>query len=68
MDAIAESDEELTITKNGKPVAKLVPYHKAESLFDMFGPGEVEIHGDIIEPLEEEWGALDDDLDVDYYK
>ena len=36
MDEIQESGEEIVITKNGKPVSKLVPYRiKAATLFGL---------------------------------
>ena len=57
MDVIAETGQELIITKNGRPVARLVPYHrKPESLFGC-DEGKLEILGDIIEPLDVEWEA-----------
>ncbi len=67
MDAVSESGEELVITKNGKPVAKLVPYFKPQSLFGMF-KGEIEILGDIMEPIDVEWDAERDDMDEAYHK
>jgi prevent-host-death family protein len=55
MDEVAESGEPLVITKNGRPVSKLVPYYeKPESLFGLMA-GEVTIEGDIISPIEAEW-------------
>ena len=66
MDAISESGEELVITKNGKPVAKLVPYFKPQSIVGMF-KGEIEIFGDIMEPIDVEWDAQKDENDEDYY-
>ena len=66
MDAIAETGDELVITKNGTPVAKLVPYVKPKSLYGMF-KNDMRIVGDIMEPLDVEWDALKDDTDEDYY-
>ena len=62
MDSVAQTGEELTITKNGKPVAKLVPYIKEGSIFDTL-KGEIQILGDIIGPLDVDWEVLDDDED-----
>ena len=66
MDAISKSGEELVITKNGKPVAKLVPYFTPQSLYGMF-KDEIEILGDIMEPIDVEWDAQKDDNEEDYY-
>ena len=60
--SVAESGEPLTITKYGRPVAKLVPY-KGKSLFGMF-KDDMRIVGDIMEPLDVEWNALEDDDEV----
>jgi antitoxin (DNA-binding transcriptional repressor) of toxin-antitoxin stability system len=48
----------LVITKRGVPVAKLVPTE--EEPLQLFGAlkGTVEITGDIISPLDEEWDVL----------
>lgn len=57
MDVVAETGQELIISKNGRPVARLVPYHrKPESLFGI-DKAKLEILGDIIEPLDVEWEA-----------
>ena len=59
MDEIAESGEEIVITKRGKPVAKLAPCEsKPRTLFG--AGGEIVIHGDIIEPIDVEWEAESD--------
>ncbi len=45
------------ITKRDRPVAKLVPIEdKGESLFGAM-KGTVQIEGDIISPIDEEWDA-----------
>ncbi len=57
MDEVAESGEEIVITKNGRPVAQLKPYRqKPKSLFGI-DRGRIEILGDIIEPIDVEWEA-----------
>ena len=57
MDVVAETGQELVISKNGRPVARLVPYHRRpESLFGI-DREKLEILGDIIEPLDIEWEA-----------
>jgi prevent-host-death family protein len=58
MDRVAESREEIIITKRGKAVAKLVPLSPATKP-ELFGymKGSLEILGDIIEPIEVKWEA-----------
>ena len=60
MDEIAESGEEIIITKHGKPVARLAPWEdKPSSWFGRDRDG-IEILGDIIEPIDVEWEAETD--------
>ena len=57
MDEVARSGEEIVITKNGRPVSRLVPFRdKPKSLFGI-DKGRIEILGDIITPVEVEWEA-----------
>ncbi len=57
MDEVAESGEEIVITKHGRPVSRLMPYReKPKSLFGR-GRGMIEIHGNIEEPLDVVWEA-----------
>ena len=57
MDEVAESGEEIVITKNGRPISRLAPYReKPESLFGI-DRGRIEILGDITEPIDVEWEA-----------
>ncbi len=60
MDEIAESGEEIVITKRGKPVAKLGPCEPEP--VDWFGRDRdiIQIHGDIISPIDVEWEAESD--------
>ena len=59
MDEVAEKGEEYVVSKNGRPVARLVPYRrKPKSLFGI-DKGKIEILGDIVEPLDVEWEAGD---------
>ena len=57
MDEVAASGEEIVITKNCKPTARLVPYRQRPK--DWFGAdrGKLEILGDIISPIDVEWEA-----------
>jgi prevent-host-death family protein len=55
MDEVAATHEAVVITKNGKPVAQLVPVaRKPKSVFG-FMKEEIEILGDIVGPLEDVW-------------
>lgn len=57
MNQVAESDQELVITKRHKPVAKLVPFkHKPNSLFGI-NRDKIKILGDIISPIDSDWDA-----------
>ena len=56
MDEVAESGEEIVITKRGKQVAKLIPCRDIPTtLFGAGGP--IVIHGDITEPIGVVWEA-----------
>ncbi len=57
MDEVAATGEPVTITKRGKPVARLVPVHnQPKTLFGAL-KGSVTITGDIISPLQDKWEA-----------
>lgn len=58
MDQVAASGEVLVITKSGKPVAELHPCSSPRRSRP-FGlqPG-LEIHGDVIAPLDAGWDVL----------
>ena len=57
MNEVAESGAEYVITKNGRPVSRLVPYRrKPTSLFGI-DRGRLEVLGDIDTPLDVEWEA-----------
>ena len=54
MDEVAESGDEIIITKNGRPVSRLVPYReKPKSLFGI-DKGRFEILDNIVESLDAE--------------
>ncbi|MEB3258984.1 MAG: type II toxin-antitoxin system prevent-host-death family antitoxin [Cyanobacteriota bacterium] len=59
MDQVAATGEVLVITKNGQPVAELHPCSPARcpSPFGVH-PG-VEIHGDVLAPIDTPWSALE---------
>lgn len=58
MDEVAESGEEIIITKNGKPVAKLTPFlERPKTLFGI-DRGKYEIIGDLDDAfLDVDWDA-----------
>jgi prevent-host-death family protein len=58
MDEVAQNQQELIITKHGKPVAKLVPIiNKPASLFGCMADTVVYLSDDLISPIDEEWNA-----------
>ncbi len=57
MDEVAESGEEIVITKNGRPVSRLAPYReKPKAPFGRYRD-QIRILGDIISPIDVEWEA-----------
>ncbi len=55
MDQINQTGEEITITKNGKPVSILKPYRSVpETLFGMH-KGKIRSHDDLVAPLNLDW-------------
>ncbi len=56
LDAVALSGESLTITKRGRPVARLVPLAASVPLFGAL-KGSVTSQQDLIEPLDDIWDA-----------
>lgn len=57
LDEVAESGEEIVITKNGQPKVKLVAYREKPKSWFGIDRGRLEILGDIISPLDVEWEA-----------
>ena len=58
IDEVARTGERLVITKNGKPIADLVPHRaKKRSPFGVL-KAELEIVGDIVSPIDVEWNAM----------
>lgn len=58
MDEVNQTGNEIIITKNGRPVSKLVPIRKkCKTLFGAH-EDEISIKGDLISPLDIEWEAM----------
>jgi prevent-host-death family protein len=58
IDQVADTGDPIVITKNGKPLAKLVPHHTPKRSPRGVWKGKVIIKGDIISPIDVEWDAL----------
>lgn len=57
LDRVGRTREEITVTKHGKPVAKLVPLpEKGERLFGCMA-GTVTHYDDLVSPVDERWAA-----------
>ena len=60
MDEVAESGKEIVITKNGRPVSRLVPYrNKPRAPFGR-DRDKIRILGDIVKPVGVKWEAESD--------
>ncbi len=58
LDEVAATHERVIVTKNGKPVAEIVPFvEKPKSIIGAL-KGSVTIMGDLDEPTGEDWEAL----------
>ena len=57
MDEVADTGEEIVITKNGKPVSRLVPYRARPKSFFGADRGRMKLVGDVISPIDVEWEA-----------
>ena len=53
MDEVAETGEEIVITKNGEPIAKLTAYQQPRKAPWGADKGRIRILGDIISPIDE---------------
>lgn len=52
LDDVAETGEEVVVTKRGKPIARVVPLEPPRSL-----KGSVVREDDLITPIEDDWDA-----------
>ena len=67
MDEVAETGQEIIITKNGRPVSKLSPYRKPPESFFGADKGKIKILGDIVSPMPAEWFEDPEDGDQDLF-
>ena len=67
MDEVARSGEEIVITKNGRPVSRLVPYREAPGLRFGRNRDAIRIRGDIVSPMPPEWFEKSEDSDEDLF-
>ena len=58
VDQVADTGETIVITKNGKPLVKLVPHRVPKRSPLGVWKGKVIIKGDIISPIEVAWDRL----------
>lgn len=67
MDEVAESGQEIVITKKGKPVSRLTPYREKSTL--TFGRNRdiMRTYADIVEPMPAEWFEKDDGDEDDLF-
>ena len=64
MDEVAERGEEIVITKNGRPVAKLTPYRRKPKMPFGRNRENIRILGDIVSPMPAEWFEKADEEDL----
>ena len=57
MEEVAESGEDIAITKRGRPVSRLVPWRDPPQKLLGADRDIIRIHGDIVDPLDVEWEA-----------
>lgn len=55
MDEVAETGEEIVITRHGRPVSRLAPYHRKPRLAFGRNGNHIRILGDIVSPMPAEW-------------
>ncbi len=58
LEQVNKSGKPLTLLKNGAPFTRILPCQTGKkSLFGMH-KSEIQIHGDIVSPIDVEWEAL----------
>jgi len=58
MDEVAATGAEIVITKNGRPVSRLVPCQERPETLLGIDRGVLEILGDVVSPIDVEWEAV----------
>ena len=58
LDEVVETHGEIVLTRDGKPVAKVIPLQSSEERTLESLRGSITILGDIVEPLDVEWDVL----------
>ena len=61
MDEVAETGEEIVITKHGRPVSRLVSYRETPGLRFGRNRDHIQIKGDIVSPMPPEWYEKSED-------
>ena len=61
MDEVAESGQEIVVTKRGRPVSRMIPYREKSTLTFGRNRGLFQTHADIVEPMPAEWFEKDDE-------
>ena len=64
MDEVAQSGEEIVITKNGRPVSRLAPYREPRRLPFGRNGERIRIVDDIVPPMPAEWFEEGGDQDL----
>jgi prevent-host-death family protein len=67
MDEVAESGEEIVITKNGRPVSRLVPYREKPRMPFGRNRDKIRVLGDIVSPMPADWFEGSEDQDKDLF-
>ncbi len=67
MDEVAESGNEIVITKNGRPVSRMIPYRNMPKVPFGRHRDKIRILGDIVSPMPAEWFEAPDDGGEDLF-
>ena len=67
MDEVAESGEEIVITKNGRPLSRLLPFREKTRMAFGRNRDNIRVLGDIVEPMPAEWFEAVDDSDEELF-
>ena len=55
MDDVAQTGEEIVVTKNGRPVSRLVPIRQRPRQLYGLHRGMWQLKDDLVEPVNEQW-------------